>query len=197
MADLTPIFPLNTVLFPGGPLSLRIFEPRYLDMVSDCMRNDKVFGVCLIKSGNEAGGRAETFDLGTLAKIVDWSQLSDGLLGITGLGQSRFRLLHTTYRPDELCLGEIETMPDEHAEVVPDALKHLASLLAQVVDNSQAHFHHTTPDYDSASWVSYRLSEVLPLPPTTKQSFLELEDPVIRLEQLDKIITDLQDNRKT
>ena len=96
-----PLFPLGTVLFPGGPLPLRIFEPRYLDMVSDCLRNDKAFGVCLIKDGREVGEPAQPFDVGTMAKIVDWDRTDDGLLAITALGTSRFRicLLYTSPSP--------------------------------------------------------------------------------------------------
>ena len=85
-----PLFPLHTVLYPGGPLPLRIFEQRYLDMISRCLKSESLFGVLLIKNGNEAG-LAETWNVGTLAKIVDWYQGSDGLLGVTAIGQQRFR----------------------------------------------------------------------------------------------------------
>ena len=77
-----PLFPLNTVLFPGGPLPLRIFETRYIDMISERMREDAPFGVLLIKEGHEAGP-ASTYEIGTLARITDWYQGSDGLLGIS------------------------------------------------------------------------------------------------------------------
>ena len=87
-----PLFPLNTVLFPGGPLKLRIFEPRYVDMIGRCMREDTGFGVALIIEGVEAGGPARTANVGTLARIVDFEQLKDGLLGITAHGGERFRI---------------------------------------------------------------------------------------------------------
>ena len=86
-----PLFPLRTVLYPGGPLPLRIFEPRYIDMVSKCLKKDCQFGVLLIREGNEAGA-ASTYNIGTLARITDWYQGSDGLLGITAVGEQRFRL---------------------------------------------------------------------------------------------------------
>ena len=91
MGDVTlPLFPLHTVLFPGGLLPLRIFESRYLDMISDCLRNDRGFGVCLISAGREVGDGAECFDVGTLARIQDWDSTPDGLLGIIARGEQRF-----------------------------------------------------------------------------------------------------------
>ena len=83
------LFPLNIVLFPGGPLPLRIFETRYVDMVRRCMRESEKFGVVLIREGNEVGP-AETVDVGTLAEIVDFHQLSDGLLGLSCIGGNAF-----------------------------------------------------------------------------------------------------------
>ena len=91
------LFPLSTVLYPGGPLPLRIFEPRYLDMISDCLKNDKPFGVLLIRSGSDTGP-ATTYEVGTLARITDWYQGSDGLLGITAVGEQRFRLISVKRR---------------------------------------------------------------------------------------------------
>ena len=103
-----PLFPLNTVLFPGGPLRLRIFEPRYLDMVSRCMREDTGFGVALIVAGREAGGSAQTVEIGTLARIVDFEQLDDGLLGITARGERRFRIVHVHQESDGLNVCHVE-----------------------------------------------------------------------------------------
>jgi len=94
-----PLFPLNTVLFPGGPLPLRIFEARYVDMVSSCLKEDSPFGVLLIRDGGETGN-ATTHEIGTLARIVDWYQGSDGLLGVTAVGEQRFRLL-SSHRQDD------------------------------------------------------------------------------------------------
>ena len=87
-----PLFPLSTVLFPEGELKLRLFEPRYLDMVSECLRMDTGFGICLISAGKEAGQAAEFFSLGTYARIIDFEQMSDGLLGINVRGERRFRV---------------------------------------------------------------------------------------------------------
>ncbi|WP_455218077.1 LON peptidase substrate-binding domain-containing protein, partial [Kaarinaea lacus] len=94
MSTLTiPIFPLHAVLFPGGTLPLRIFEPRYLEMVSTCMKENKGFGVCLIREGSEVGKAANTYDTGTLSEICYFNQQSDGLLGITAKGVQRFKIV--------------------------------------------------------------------------------------------------------
>ena len=107
-----PLFPLNTVLFPGGPLPLRIFEPRYLGLVSRCLKSDMPFGVLLIRDGGETGP-ATTHNIGTLARITDWYQGSDGLLGITAIGEQRFRLIASERQDDGLNIGDVETLENE------------------------------------------------------------------------------------
>jgi Lon protease-like protein len=119
-----PLFPLNTVLFPDGPLPLRIFEPRYLDMISGCMKQDKPFGVLLIKDGHEAGP-ATTHSVGTLARVTDWYQGSDGLLGITAIGTERFRLQSVEQQSDGLNVGEIELLPPIEPLALPAAYRAL------------------------------------------------------------------------
>ena len=105
-----PLFPLNTVLFPGGPLPLRIFEPRYLAMVSNCVQSDAPFGVLLIRDGNETGP-ATTQEIGTLARITDWYQGSDGLLGVTAVGLQKFRVISSRREASGLNVGTIEILP--------------------------------------------------------------------------------------
>ncbi|MGH6609641.1 MAG: LON peptidase substrate-binding domain-containing protein, partial [Burkholderiaceae bacterium] len=104
-----PLFPLNTVIFPGGVLPLRIFEPRYLDMVSNSLRTDTGFGICLLRSGWETDRRARIHPMGTLCKIVDWTSLPDGLLGITAQAAARIRVVSSQMRSDNLMVGEVET----------------------------------------------------------------------------------------
>src|SRR5512139_2924175 len=95
-----PLFPLHTVLFPGGPLALRIFEPRYLDMISRVMKEERRFGICLIQEGEEVGDAAQPHTIGTLGRISYFNRRSDGLLGITVQGEQRFRILKTEIQPD-------------------------------------------------------------------------------------------------
>ena len=181
------LFPLNTVLFPQGPLQLRIFEPRYLDMVSECMRNESPFGVCLIESGSEAGRPATPYGTGTLAHINDWRRNDDGLLGIGAVGGRRFTVLDTRVQPDGLLRGTIEELADEPPATLPDDLCYMRDILAEVFERT-ASLYSGQRHYDDASWVGYRLAEILSLPLTRKQYFLELEDPLLRLTQLDEIL---------
>src|SRR3569623_49234 len=110
-----PLFPLNSVLFPGGVLPLRIFEPRYMEMVSVCMKEQSGFGVSLILSGKEVGEAATTYEVGTLVNIIDWDQRDDGLLGITVQGQQRFRIHATNVRSSQLVMAEVELLDEAAA----------------------------------------------------------------------------------
>jgi Lon protease-like protein len=178
------LFPLNTVLFPGGPLRLRIFEPRYLDMVSRCMREDCGFGVALIVAGREAGGAAQTVEIGTLARIVDFEQLDDGLLGITARGERRFRILHVHQASDGLNMCQVEWRDEEARAEVPAQHAVLAELLRRALEQIGPAYGEVTPAYEDASWVSMRLAEILPLAAIERQELLELNDGPERLHYL-------------
>lgn len=182
-----PLFPLRTVLYPGGPLPLRIFEPRYLDMISECLKNERSFGVLLIKSGSETGP-STTFDVGTLARITDWYQGSDGLLGVTALGGERFRLVSRQQRPDGLNVGEVEILPERGRQSLPDEFKPLAQILAGVLDDLGRLYEALDRRYDDAGWVGYRFAEILPISPEEKQSCLETDDPIGRLQIVRKVL---------
>ncbi|MDX1403242.1 MAG: LON peptidase substrate-binding domain-containing protein [Woeseiaceae bacterium] len=182
-----PLFPLRTVLYPGGPLPLRIFEARYIDMVSACIANDTPFGVLLIRDGTETGP-ATTYEIGTLARIIDWYQGSDGLLGITAIGEQRFRLISSTRQPDGLAIGEIELYPCESVRSLPDEYRPLADILAGVLDDLGRLYESLEKKYDDAGWVGYRFAEILPISPEQKQSCLESEDPVQRLEMMRDVL---------
>lgn len=182
-----PLFPLRTVLYPDGPLPLRIFEPRYLDMVSKCLQDSSPFGVLLIKTGSEAGP-ATTYDIGTLARIIDWYQGSDGLLGITAIGNERFRLLSSRRQPDGLAIGEIEIIASETTRTLPDEYRPLANILSGVLDDLGRLYETLDKKYDDAGWVGYRFAEILPISPEQKQSCLEANDPVRRLEMMREVL---------
>lgn len=182
-----PLFPLNTVLFPGGPLPLRIFEARYLSMVSYCMQNDALFGVLLIREGQESGS-ATTHNVGTLAKITDWYQGSDGLLGITAIGEQRFRLLSTTRQKDGLSVGDVQVLENEASLPLPDEYQELASILAGVLDDLGRLYEPLEKHFDDASWVTSRFVEILPLELQEKQRCLEHSDPIERLRIVGELL---------
>jgi uncharacterized protein len=185
------LFPLNTVLFPEGPLPLRIFETRYVDMVRRCMREGACFGVVLIRSGPEAGSQsagAPTADIGTAARIVDFSPLPDGLLGISCLGEQRFRILRRWRQADGLNLGEVEYLPQPPAVELPAEHANLGEVLRTVLPQLGEIYQDVPRRFTDASWVSWRLAEILPISLQDKQYCLELEDPLQRLERLAPLI---------
>ncbi len=175
-----PLFPLNTVLFPGGPLPLRIFEARYLDMISHCMRHESPFGVLLIRDGDEAGA-STTHNVGTLARITDWYQGSDGLLGITAIGEQRFRLIASQRQDDGLNIGEIEVLDSEPNLPLPEEYEEIATILAGVLDDLGRLYESLDRHFDDAGWVTSRFVEILPIDLEEKQRCLEQNDPVERL----------------
>jgi Lon protease-like protein len=177
------LFPLNLVLFPDGPLPLRIFETRYVDMVRRCMREARGFGVVLIREGQEVGP-AETYDVGTMASIADFHQLQDGLLGLSCIGQQRFRILERSRQPDGLNLGEVQDLPAQPSVPVPARHARLAQLLQTVLPQLGEVYTDIQMRLDDAAWVGHRLAEILPIPLAEKQSLLELDDPVQRLDRL-------------
>ncbi len=182
-----PLFPLNTVLFPGGPLPLRIFETRYIDMISERMQNDGPFGVLLIRREEEPG-QSSTHEVGTLARITDWYQGSDGLLGITAIGERRFRLISAARQPDGLNIGEIELLPDEKPLPLPEEYAELAHILAGVLDDLGRLYESLERHYDDAGWTSYRFVEILPIELEDKQRCLERSDPVERLKLVSELL---------
>ena len=175
-----PLFPLNTVLFPGGPLPLRVFEARYLDMVSNCMKKESEFGVVLIADGAETS-QAQTFAVGTRARITDWFRGSDGILGITATGTHRFSLDTLSRQDDGLYLGEVDDIDDDPSVALPEEFRPMADLLESVLDDLGLLYQSLERQYGDASWVSCRLAEILPMSMPEKQACLEMNDPVERL----------------
>jgi uncharacterized protein len=184
-----PLFPLSVVLFPGGPLKLRIFEARYLDMVGRCMRELQPFGVALLVEGTEAGGPAMTAETGTTARIIDFEQLKDGLLGITAVGERSFRIVARERQADGLNLAEVVWLPPSELLPVPDESAHLVKLLRYALPQLQPLYDVSAAQYQDAGWVSARLVEILPLPLLEKQHCLEIADPLLRLKYLGSLVT--------
>lgn len=190
-AQRLPLFPLDSVLFPGGTLKLRIFERRYLDMVRDCARDNVCFGICLILRGAEADAPAVPAALGTTAHIVDFETRSDGLLGITVRGGERFHVDRISVRDTGLIIGDVRWREDDTAGHVP--AQH--GLLATMLENLLRQFGELPDDarlLDDAGWVAWRLGEILPLAPDDRQFLLQLDDPVRRLDQLANWLPRLQ-----
>lgn len=180
-----PLFPLRTVLFPGGDLRLRIFEPRYLDLVRQCSRDGSPFGVSLILDGVEACGPALPAATGTTARIVDFYALPDGLLGLRCVGESRFRVRQTRMRDTGLIIGEVEAMHTFEPEPVAPQHGLLAQLLERLLDHfGGPHAGAGKAQLDDAHWVGFRLAEMLPFESEARQALLELDSAQQRLDDI-------------
>jgi hypothetical protein len=176
------IFPLGTVLYPGGMLPLRIFEQRYLEMTKTCIRDERPFGVCLIKEGAEVGTPAVPHRIGCLATIESWDMAQLGVFELLTRGTERFRLLESTVAPNGLMNGTIERIADVPAPMEPDEpCREVLKLLIERV--GEQHFPQPIR-LDDPAWVSYRLPEILPLDSAVKQMLLETDDVGERLRRL-------------
>lgn len=192
-----PLFPLHAVLFPGGMLPLRIFEQRYVTMAKACIADGTGFGVCLIQAGDEvARGDApqppQFAPFGTVAEIVEWDMPQLGILTVVARGMSRFRVDSHAVQPDGLIVGNITVVPDEPAPALSEKFAPLAKLLDVVAARVGAHQFPAERRQHDASWVGYRLAEVLPLPLTVKQSMLEINDAELRLTVLSRFLKSQQ-----
>jgi Lon protease-like protein len=182
-----PLFPLKTVLFPGGVLPLKVFEQRYVAMTKTCLRDETTFGVCLITRGEEvaAGGSKVSFaGVGTRARIIAWDMPQLGIFHIRAQGLGRFQVRSHAPADDGLVVGQVTDIAAEPALRLSDAFQPLAKLLEILMERVGKENFPEDVSLDDASSVGYRLAEVLPLPLSIKQSMLEINDAEVRLTML-------------
>jgi Lon protease-like protein len=179
------LFPLHTVLLPGAALDLRVFEARYLDLVRDCGRSGRGFGVCMIVDGEEAGAAATPAAWGTEARVEDFGAEPGGVLTLRVRGHRRFRVKRTRVRDNGLVVGEIEWRdPDGDDELRPEHAL-LGTLLQKILEQAGGEHANAGPaQLGDAAWVGWRLAELLPLSPVQRQSLLQEDDPHARLQRL-------------
>jgi len=190
-----PLFPLKTVLFPGRLLPLKVFEQRYIDMTKTCLRDEQPFGVCLLTRGEEVAARVAERDqlvagapvdfalIGTQARIVSWDMPQLGILHLKTEGGTRFQVQSSSVADDGLVVAQVTFLPPEPAVTLPEEFAPLAGLLELMIDRAGPE-NFSAQALDDASWVGYRLAELLPLPLAIKQSMLEVNDSVVRLKVL-------------
>ncbi|MGO1070024.1 LON peptidase substrate-binding domain-containing protein [Lysobacter sp. CA199] len=184
-AQTLGLFPLHTVLMPGGSLGLRVFERRYLDLVRECGRQGRGFGVCLIIDGDEVGKPASAAAYGTEAVIEDFGTGDDGLLTLRVRGVRRFHAQRVRVRDNGLQVAQVQWCQDDGQDVVRPEHSLLVTLLERVLE--QAGGEHTLAPHslmDDAAWVGWRLAELLPLSLQQRQMLLQMDDPHQRLDQL-------------
>lgn len=198
MEDEIPLFPLNAILFPRGRISLQIFESRYLDMVRDCLREQRGFGVVLIESGSEVakpGMRLDVHRIGTYGEVVDWNPLPNGLLGITVEGRRTFRILESWRESNELCVGRVAWRGQDSVDAPPvpagETHQEFIDLLQGLARHPAVEELHLAIDYGNLREVSWRLADLLPVANLAKQSLLEVETPEERLAQIEQLIAAL------
>jgi uncharacterized protein len=183
-----PIFPLNTVLFPGGLLPLRIFEQRYLDMTKECIRSGSAFGVCRIREGLEVGVPAIPEDIGCTADIREWEMPHLGMFHLVTQGAKPFRILERTTQDNGLIRARIELLEEVGGGEDATLVSFCRQVLEQAMQRLGAEYFPPPPDYANPRWVSYRLAEVLPLAAEDKQSLLEQRQDAARLELLHALL---------
>ena len=183
-----PLFPLNTVLFPGGSLPLKVFEQRYVEMTKRCVRDDSPFGVCLIREGREVGEPAVPAGIGCTARIGEWEVPHPNLFHLVARGERRFRILRTSVAALGLLTCDAELLPPEPAAEAPDAL--CRKVLGALIERIGADRFADPVQLDDAAWVGFRLAEVLPLSMEVRQQLLETDAAPARLAMLRKMLDD-------
>src|SRR5437867_4687420 len=171
-----PIFPLNTVLFPGGRIPLRVYEARYMDMTRECIKRNEPFGVCLIQQGSEVGAPAVPEGVGCLAKIQECDMQQQGILNLKTRGSQRFRILERETSTQGLISAGVELIKPDASVAVPEQFSACARLLQMVVADQGNGVFAEPHAFDDAAWVGYRLSDILTTPLVAQQETLELSD---------------------
>lgn len=188
MPDTLPLFPLNTAVFPGGLLPLRIFEQRYFDMVKQAIADNTPFGICAIREGSEVGTPAVPYAVGTRVHITDWDMPQTGILHIETQAAERFVVRSTRTEPNGLLIGSVDAVSVEPAIAVPGELELAVEILRHIIDEYGDARFPAPHEFGNAVWVGYRLSEVLPLKRSIKQNLLEMNDSVVRLRILTEFL---------
>jgi len=190
-----PLFPLKTVLFPGGVLPIKVFEQRYIAMTKSCLKDDKPFGVCLLTHGEEvptperAVAGLEFAAIGTLARITSWDMPTLGILHLRTEGGTRFQVQAHSVADDGLIVARVTDLAPEPAVGLPKEFGRLAAFLDLLINRVGKENFPAERALGDASWVGYRLAEVLPLPLPIKQSMLEINDSEVRLTVLTQFLT--------
>ena len=186
--ETVPIFPLQTVLFPGSLLPLKIFEARYMDMAKDCLKHGTPFGVCLIREGAEVGAPAVPEPVGCLARIAECDMEELGILKVVAEGRERFRLLSSEVSRQGLIVGEVELHgPEPQASDAP-GFDECVDFLRKVMPGIGTARFAQPFAFEDATWVGFRLAEILPLRGHVKQKLLELTDATLRIAILHRFL---------
>ena len=189
-----PLFPLNSVVLPGGRIPLQLFEPRYIDMLTRCLKEDRGFVVVLLREGLETGKSVAFYDIGTYVRIIDFQQMDNGLLGITVEGKDKVTVVRSWQQQDGLNVGDVECLLAEEQTPVPERFAELPSVLKALFRHPVVKELNMDVDFDDARDVGWRLTELLPLDKQEKQRLVELQAPLERLERLLGLLEALEES---
>jgi uncharacterized protein len=193
-----PLFPLDTVLFCGGRLPLRLCEPLHLDLISRCLKAGHGFGVVLTRQLREAAmaptlredaaARAGIFAVGTYATVVDFNALDHGMLGIVCRGEAKIRVVDSFTEPGGALIGRVRYLPEERPQALAAEHERLLDLLRELMLQPDVRRLDLNVNFDDARSVSWRLAELLPLEPEIKQGLLQMHLPRERLTEIARLI---------
>jgi Lon protease-like protein len=202
--DLIPLFPLRSVVFPGGRLSLQIFEQRYIDLVSRCMKTDSGFGVCLLLKGDELpqpGTQQQVSRVGMYCKIVDWDKLPNGLLGITVEGLRKFTVIDSWMSDNRLLMGSVRWEPEDFlgqpALPMSPEQDGLVDLLRDLMAHPLIEELGVVMDFADQRQLGWRLAELLPVPVHQKQQLLEINDTSERLREIENLVVSVMQHNNS
>ena len=181
-----PLFPLSTILFPGGRLPLKIFEQRYLGLIKHCLAEDATFGLCGIRHGHEVGEPATPYEVGTEARIVEWDMPQTGIFHIMVEGLARYVARDWSAQADGLLVAAVQSVTPERACPIPEELRLCEEVLKHIHADQSVQLAST--HFDDAVWVGYRLAEILPFKLSVRQDLLEMNDPLTRLRIIDQFL---------
>tara|TARA_B100001094_G_scaffold237204_1_gene232402 strand:- start:77 stop:682 length:606 start_codon:yes stop_codon:yes gene_type:complete len=187
----TPLFPLKSIVLPGGIFPLRIFERRYIDMVKNCIKNDTGFCIVLVRNNCPDKYIDNIYNYGCYVKITDWNQLEDGILGITVEGSNKVHVINSKLNSENLLCGEIEHSVDEKEYMIPQKYIILSRFYKKIYPGIKNFISFKTERYSDASWVGFRLTECLPLDSHTKNILIATSNAIERLEKLNEIVNKL------
>jgi len=190
-----PLFPLQSVLFPGGLLGLKVFEARYLDLIGSCLREQKPFGVVALRKGSEVKSADKSpvalESVGCLAELIEVDSLQPGILQVRCRGTQRFETTHIEEQPDHLWVAQARRLPDDETvlptEMLLGSAKGLANAIATLKQQGSVPFLEPY-QFDSAGWLANRWCEILPISLAAKQKLMELPDPLVRLQLVDEFL---------
>jgi len=186
--DNIPIFPLKSIVLPGGLFPLRIFERRYIDMITECMKTDKGFCIALTKTEEPNLYVTDIYEYGSFVKITDWGQLDDGLLSITVEGKNIVKILKSNLNGSGLLNGTIEHLESEKEYMIPQKYLTLSKFYKKIYPGIKNFINFKEERYADASWIGFRLTECLPLDLPTKANLISINNAIDRLEMINTII---------